>query len=139
MITKLREMLIQHEGLRLKPYRCTAGKLTIGVGRNLDDVGITEPEAMMLLENDIDKVISDLQLEFSWFGVLDEVRMIAICDMCFNLGLAGLKNFKKMLAAMAVADYETAADEAMDSRWYTQTGRRSVRIVYMLRTGKMEV
>ena len=52
-VKRLKDMLIRHEGLKLKPYLCTAGKLTIGVGRNIQDRGITYQEAMMLLENDI--------------------------------------------------------------------------------------
>lgn len=53
MITVLKDMLIRHEGLKLKPYRDTVGKLTIGAGRNLNDLGISEREAMFLLDNDI--------------------------------------------------------------------------------------
>jgi len=49
---KLIRQLREHEGLRLPPYHCPAGKLTIGIGRNLGDKGITEKEAVMLLEND---------------------------------------------------------------------------------------
>ena len=66
MLEKLKEQLIRHEGLRLKPYRCTANKLTIGVGRNLDDVGISEDEALILLENDIIKVQRQAE-NFPWF------------------------------------------------------------------------
>ena len=46
--------LALHEGLRLKPYKCTSGALTIGYGRNLDARGITEAEAEMMLSHDID-------------------------------------------------------------------------------------
>jgi lysozyme len=52
--------LTTHEGLRLKPYLCPAGKLTIGIGRNLEGKGITKQEAIMLLENDIQECLDDL-------------------------------------------------------------------------------
>jgi len=51
-IKKIADQITTHEGLRLKPYHCPAGKLTIGIGRNLEDKGITEKEALMLLENE---------------------------------------------------------------------------------------
>jgi lysozyme len=70
----IRDALVQDEGLRLKTYRCTAGKLTIGVGRNLDDNGITREEAFYLLNNDIAAVHADLTRKFPWYGSLDEVR-----------------------------------------------------------------
>ena len=53
LMNRIKAQLVRHEGLRLKPYRCTAGKLTIGIGRNLDDCGISQTEAYLLLENDI--------------------------------------------------------------------------------------
>ena len=64
---KLTAQLTKHEGLRLKPYHCPAGKLTIGIGRNLEDKGITEKEAVMLLENDIHECIEDLKTIFQGF------------------------------------------------------------------------
>ena len=73
-MTRLHEMLIRHEGLRLKPYRDTVGKLTVGVGRNLDDVGITREEALMLLNNDIAEVRREVKRAFPWFTRLNLVR-----------------------------------------------------------------
>ena len=130
----IEEQLILHEGLRLKSYICPAGKLTIGVGRNLDDKGITEAEAMFLLKNDIDKVIKDLS-KYKWFNDLYPVRQKVIVDMAFNLGIAGLLKFKKMIAAFEEKDYEKAADEMVDSRWYKQVGERGKRLENMIRSG----
>ncbi len=48
-----KKMIKGNEGMRLKPYRCSAGKLTIGYGRNLDDRGISAHEANDLFENDL--------------------------------------------------------------------------------------
>ena len=81
-------LLITHEGLRLKPYRCAAGKLTIGVGRNLEDVGITEEEALYLLKNDIRRVINELKDVLPFWNELSKTRQEALIDMCFNLGLS---------------------------------------------------
>jgi len=97
-------MLIHHEGMpvthgRCMPYRCTAGKLTIGVGRNLDDRGISEEEAFYLLDNDIADCVTDLQSHLSWFNRLDDVRKAVLVDMCFNLGIGRMMKFENMLAA----------------------------------------
>ena len=132
---QLKKELIRDEGLRLVPYRCSAGKLTIGVGRNLDDVGITESEAMHLLVNDIMRsknatltIIPDL-LELS------EQRQRVLVNMCFNLGPWGLRNFRKMLAAIAERDFSRAADEMLDSKWARQVGPRATRLAKMMRDG----
>lgn len=117
------------EGLRLKPYVCTAGKLTIGYGRNLEDRGITEQEAEYLLANDLLLIKSQLKKEVEFFESLDEERQAALINMGFNLGITGLLKFKRMLKALEIGNYERAATEAMDSRWYLQVGDRAVRIV----------
>lgn len=131
----IEDQLILHEGLRLKPYRCTAGKLTIGVGRNLETRGITYHEAMMLLRNDIEEITGQLE-HFAWYQSLGPVRRKVLVDMCFNLGVGGLMGFQKMIEALKRADYETAADEMTDSRWYKQVGERGRRLERMMRTGE---
>ena len=135
MMHSIEDQLILHEGLRLKPYSCTAGKLTIGVGRNLKDKGITHDEAMILLRNDIAEVTAQLE-RFDWFRALGPVRRKVLIDMCFNLGMAGLLGFQKMIEALKRADYEAAADEMVNSRWYGQVGERGRRLVAMMRTGE---
>jgi lysozyme len=85
-MTALEDQLIDHEGLELKPYQCTADKLTIGVGRNIEDRGITEDEARYLLKNDI-KIVEDELLEKKpVVAGLDAVRQRVLVDMGFNLG-----------------------------------------------------
>ena len=135
METRLTEMLIRHEGLRLTPYRCTAGKLTIGVGRNLDDVGISEDEAMFMLRNDIARVGRELTASLSFWDSLSLNRQIVLMDMCFNLGLAGLLAFKRMLAALEAGDYDKAADEMLDSKWARQVFTRSTDLAKMMKGG----
>ena len=135
MMHSIEDQLILHEGMRLRPYRCTAGRLTIGVGRNLDDKGITEDEAMYLLAGDIEEVIARLEVH-SWYAVLGPVRRKVLIDMCFNLGVAGLMGFRRMIEALERGDYERAADEMVYSRWYRQVGERGRRLERMMRTGE---
>jgi lysozyme len=110
-------LLKQEEGLRLKPYHCSAGKLTIGVGRNLDDVGITEDEAYQLLVNDIERVTMDLDAHIPWWRQVDHDRQTILISMAFQMGIAGLMKFKRFIAAMERGDFLTAADEMLDSKW----------------------
>jgi len=135
-MTALEDQLIDHEGLELKPYRCTAEKLTIGVGRNIEDRGITEDEARYLLKNDI-KIVEDELLERKpEVAGLDSVRQRVLVDMGFNLGIPTLLKFQNMWAAIEEEDFERAAEEAMDSRWAKQVGRRAERLCQAMATGE---
>ena len=134
-LTPLQALLIKHEGLRLKPYTCTAGKTTIGVGRNLDDNGITESEAMSMLDRDIAVTVSALRDEFLWFADLDRTRKDAVISLGFNMGVRKLTTFKKFIAGMAAQQYETAAAEILDSAYATQVGKRAIELAGMIRTG----
>ena len=135
-MTALEDQLIDHEGLELKPYRCTAEKLTIGVGRNIEDRGITEDEARYLLKNDI-KIVEDELLEKKpVVAGLDAVRQRVLVDMGFNLGIPTLLKFQNMWAAIEEEDFERAAEEAMDSRWAKQVGRRAERLCQAMSTGE---
>ena len=129
---KLTDQLTRHEGLHLKPYHCPAGKLTIGIGRNLEDKGITEKEAAMLLENDIAECIADLEILFQGFDLLPEAVQRVLVDIRFNLGPNRFRHFKKMIAAVEEQDFAKAAAEMKDSRWYRQVGRRAASLVNMM-------
>ena len=124
----LREDLIAEEGIRLKPYLCPAGKLTLGVGRNLDDVGITEDEAMAMLDNDIERVKGQLAKAFPWLETKSPDVQRAIANMTFQMGIGALLKFKKMLAALQARDYNAARREALDSAWAKQTPQRAKRV-----------
>lgn len=136
---KQRDALIHqltlHEGMELKPYRCTGGKLSIGVGRNLDDRGITEAEAELMLSNDIDDFADRLKREIPWMVELSPVRQRVLLDMAFNLGISGLLKFKRTLKAIRAKQYEKAAEMMLDSRWATQVGQRAKRLSKMMATG----
>lgn len=133
-MANIEDQLILHEGLRLKPYRCTENKLTIGVGRNIEERGITATEAMFLLKNDIEAVEKELS-RFDWFTKQDEIRRRVLIDMGF-MGVPRLLGFKKMIQALGADDYEKAAAEMLDSKWSRQVGGRAVRLAKMMRTGK---
>jgi len=142
--------LILHEGMRLKPYYCTAKKLTIGVGRNLEDNpltpeekralgdymhGITENGAKMLLRNDILRCYAALKRSISGFDDLSMDRQYALVDMCFQLGLKGLKKFTRMLAAIEKGNFCMAAYECLNSYYAKQVPQRAKKIAHVLKTG----
>ncbi len=131
----LRAQLIGHEGLKLTPYVDSVGKLTIGVGRNLTDVGISPHEALEFLDHDIDAAIAGIQKALPWTSRLDAVRFRVLIDMAFNLGVTGLLGFRRMLAALQADDYGRAADEMVQSAWVRQVGARALRLAEMMRTG----
>jgi lysozyme len=124
-LKKLRDQLVRFEGLRLKPYVDTKGKITIGVGRNLTDVGIDIHEAYDMLERDIDRAIADCSYAFPWFKDLDPLRQRVWVDLDFNMGLPTLLKFPKMLAAAAKGDHVLVAVELMDSDYAKQVGPRA--------------
>lgn len=130
----LRQQLIRHEGYRLLPYVDTAGKVTIGVGRNLTDRGISDAEVRYLLDNDITIAINALVV-FPWFPDLDQIRQRVFVDLCFNMGLPRLRTFRRMLAAAERRDWGTAARELLESAYASQVGSRASTLATMLRTG----
>lgn len=130
----LRELLIKHEGLRLKPYTDSVGKLTIGVGRNLTDVGISELEAMGLLNADIERVRKDAGA-YPWFSSIGAVRQDVVLSMAFNMGWPRLLGFQNMIMALIAQDYGKAADEMVNSHWAGQVGPRAVELARMMRFG----
>ncbi|MDP3114073.1 MAG: glycoside hydrolase family protein [Candidatus Cloacimonadaceae bacterium] len=137
LLERIKEQLVRHEGLRLKPYRCTAGKLTIGIGRNLDDSGISQTEACVLLENDIQNCEKQLIDEVpEIYNPLDEVRKSVLLNMCFNLGIGGLLGFNNTLAFIAAGDWERAANGMLASKWAKQVGRRAIELSELMRKGK---
>lgn len=143
----LRQTLIADESLRRLPYLdccgkywrlCTCaqkGKLTIGVGRNLDDVGISVPEANVLLDDDIDAAVAQCSQAFGWFATLDSVRQGVLVNMTFNLGIDGLKQFTQTLAAIERRDYPGAAKLMLQSKWADEVGGRAARLAARMETG----
>ena len=132
-MTNLIETLIRHEGKKNKPYRCTENYLTIGVGRNLETVGLSDDEINYLLKNDIARCEDQLEVSFTWYSNLDQDRKDALINLCFNLGIGTLFKFTKALAAMEAGDYELAAAEFLDSKWAKQVGQRAIEVTDVIR------
>ena len=131
---KLFDQIKRHEGFRAKPYKCTADKLTIGYGLNLD-AGITEEIAVLILEHQVYDIIVSLR-KFEWFANIDSVaRHDAIVNMAFNLGIAGICKFHKMINAISLKDYHQAAAEMLDSKWAKQVGNRAIELAEQMRSG----
>tara|TARA_R110002020_G_scaffold136464_1_gene304287 strand:- start:599 stop:1012 length:414 start_codon:yes stop_codon:yes gene_type:complete len=126
-VEKLTEKLKFEEGCELMPYKDTVNKLTIGIGRCLDERGITMDEAEFLLKTDISIVMTELNDSFPWWSNLSEKRQLIMCDLVFNLGMPKLKNFVKFLAAMEIEDWVNAHDELLDSNYADQVPNRAKR------------
>lgn len=136
MITpQLLEMWKRHEGFRTKPYLCGAQKLTIGYGRNLEDVGISVSEAGMLAINDLQAARMELHNTFAWFKELNPARQDALTDMVGNIGLSRFLGFKKTIQALSTKDFEKASKEMLDSKWATQVSSRAHELSEMIRLG----
>lgn len=134
---RLIKQLTIDEGKRNKPYKDTVGKITIGIGRNLDDVGVSDIEARYLLDNDIDRVVRGLDLHLPWWRKLDDVRQEVLVNMAFNMGLASLLGFQNTLAAVRDGRYDDAAEGMRNSLWFQQVGDRARRLIAMMRTGNV--
>lgn len=136
-IEEMKKELIRDEGLKLKPYRCPAGKLTIGVGRNLEDTGITEVEAEMLLAYDIERFGYQLDRVIPWWRALNEVRQRVLLNMAFNMGTAKLMEFTITLANVQAGRWKEAAAGMRSSKWARQVGARAERLAKMMETGSV--
>lgn len=133
-LMRMADQLMHHEGVRFKPYLDTLGNLTIGVGRNLDDRGLSESEVRHMLSNDIQDSYAECYTAFDAFKGLSTARKMVIVDMHFNMGLPRLRTFERMWLAIHLGDWEAAADEMLDSRWARQVGQRAQTLATMMRT-----
>lgn len=124
--------LKRDEGLRLKPYLDTTGHWTVGYGRNLTDVGISEAEAEYLLANDIARAESFLDANLPWWRTLSPDRQRALANMAFNLG-PELLTFKVTLGRLQAGNYVAAAESMLQSLWAKQVGARAVRLAALVR------
>ena len=155
---KLLDELIAHEGMVLTVYKDTLGIDTIGIGRNLQDRGIskeeldhmdiphidliyrdgiTEADARYLAKNDVRIVEDELLRAHPCVDRLDAVRQLVLIDMAFNMGVPRLCKFKKMWAAIHDEDFMIAAKEMLDSRWANQVKSRSTKLAHAMHTGEM--
>jgi len=133
-IEALKESLRIHEGLVLRPYTCPAGKLTIGIGKNLDE-GITIQQAYALLDLDIQTCAKELDRHFPGWTDHNDARQNVLLEMCFNMGAPRLQGFHKMWGALQKNDYKAASDEMLSSKWAKQVGVRAVTLANQMRDG----
>jgi len=130
---KAKKMIALDEGLRFKPYRCTAGRLTVGYGRNLDDVGISQRVADIMLEEDLqvaekacNRIFGDL------FNSWGENRKLGWINLAFNLGYNRLMQFRNTLRAARIEDWPEVEEGLRGSLWFKQVGKRAERVVAMV-------
>lgn len=135
------------EEIRFKPYPDSEGKLTIGIGRNLTDKGITHQTVYQMFEEDMYSAYSDVCFIFgsSAFALWSDARKVAVTSLLFNLGCHRFLSFTNMIAAIKGADWNRAADELLDSQWAKQVDPHKVpgkgrddRLALMLRKGEYD-
>lgn len=132
----LRKQLERHEGRVAHAYQDHLGFLTIGIGRLIDarrGGGLSNDEIDNLFTNDLNRTKHQLRRNLPWFDDAPDNVKQALCNMAFQLGVRGLLGFRRMLAAVAARDYETAHREALDSKWAEQTPERAREVAAMLR------
>lgn len=134
-LERLYDQLENDEGRRKKAYRDTVGKLTIGVGRNLDDRGLRDDEIDLMLKNDVAESIGECRRLFRMFDQLNSVRQEVLVNMMLNLGFSRLSGFKRMHAALSDGNFVEASRQMLDSKWASDVGARADRLANAMRTG----
>ena len=134
----INEQLLRDEGLRLFPYTDTVGKLTIGIGRNLTDDGISKTEALFLLGRDIMRVSAQLEETWPWTQTLSDARKGAMQNLAFNLGIHGLSEFRNFLGSMEQGKWEDAAAHLLDSKAAKQLPTRYARLALQIRINQWQ-
>ena len=139
-LIKLQNELADDEGIKYELYLCSENHLTGGIGHLITEwdvdyygkpIGYPVPNEQVnaWFEKDIDVTIYDCKIIFEEFDSLPEEAQLVIANMCFQLGRPRLSKFKKFIAAVKEQDWERAADEMNDSRWYKQTTARAERLI----------
>lgn len=145
----LKELLIKHEGKRYKPYKCSAGHWTIGIGHNIDAKGlpvdiqayltqygkITDAMIDILYEQDVNQAIEDCLKLYKGFENFTKNRKKALIDFLFNLGFSKTRKFVKANQAINEGRFDDAGYEMKDSLWYHQVGDRADEVIEMLVNG----
>ena len=124
--------LERDEGRRHFVYRDSVGKLSAGVGRNLDDKGLRDSEIDLMLKNDIREAVDGLYRVLPWVADLDDDRQRVLANMTFNMGLRTLLTFKLLLAAVQAGNYSRARECMLQSLWARQVGPRAYRLADLM-------
>lgn len=133
MRIKLRTLLIKHEGFRNHLYKDTRGKWTIGVGHNIEDLGLTDQQILSILDDDSASHWEFLS-KYPWFHCLSEERQCALIDLAFNVGDKNFTKFSHMIEAIERLDFKIAAEELLRSDYAKQVGQRAIELANILRT-----
>ncbi len=136
----LKDRIKQHEGLRLTRYLCPAGFQTIGYGHRIlpeeNFYRITKEDAERLLNKDISIARKDAMTIFPEFSDFSQNRQEVLIELLFNLGRPRFLGFRHMIHAINIDDWDTAAMELQDSKWYGQVGKgRGDLLIKLLREG----
>lgn len=142
-LQRLREDLETDEGVRYEIYLDHLGYPTFGIGHLIreDDpehgeatgTSVSESRVAEAFEQDVQTVLRDCAKLYSDFNELPEEAQLVIANMMFNLGYPRLSAFKGMKAGVDSRDWNRAADEMIDSRWYKQVTNRAQRLVDRIR------
>lgn len=133
---RLKKQLETDELRSKKIYTDTVGKISGGIGRNLTDRGFSDDEIDLMYANDVRMAEKDARALVPGFDQLNDVRQEVLTNLSFNLGYSRLALFRKFLAAVKSSNFDDAADELKDSKWYGQVKGRGVRLVNAMRTGR---
>jgi lysozyme len=137
-INSLEDQLVRDEGERFSAYPDSLGFLTIGVGICVDarrGCGLTLAESRFLLDSRIQRAKSFVRSNLPWTLGLDDIRREALENMAYQLE-GHLLEFKHFLAALESNDYQTAANEMLDSKWAQHDSpARANRLAQQIRTG----
>ena len=139
-LIKLQDEIAEDEGVKYETYRCSLGHLTGGIGHLITEwdeevyagpIGTKIPHQQVddWFSRDIEVTIKDCKILFNDFNNLPEEAQLVIANMCFQLGRPRLSKFKNFIAAVKDDDWQRAADEMQDSRWYKQTTARADRLI----------
>lgn len=142
-ISKLKQDLAIDEGVRHAIYLDHLGYATLGIGHLIrkDDpeygspVGteVSEERVEECFKEDIKTTLSDCLTLYDDFYELPEEAQLIIANMMFNLGYPRLSKFKGMKKAVDARSWNEAADQMVDSRWYTQVPNRARRLEKRMR------
>ena len=142
-LDRLREELEIDEGCKYEIYLDHLGYPTFGIGHLITEndpeygwevgASIDTVRVHEAFESDIEGVLSDCSKLYSDFDDLPEEAQRIIANMMFNMGLTRLSKFKGMKRGVDAQDWNSAADEMVDSRWYDQVTNRADRLVERMR------
>ena len=143
-VKRLRKELEADEGCKYEIYLDHLGLPTFGIGHLItkDDeehgkpvgTSISEERVQAAFERDLEWVQDDCDALYEDFEDLPEEVQLIIANMMFNMGYSRLSKFKGMKAGVDARDWQQAADEMVDSRWYTQVPNRAERLVQRMRS-----